>query len=166
MRSPRLGVRKWIALPVLALMVLLSVWVAWALLGMKQPVAWANLYSLELSAHPVRDDPMTVRFTATIRGGVDFAPGLYCQPREWRIDDTRRVEFGMCKSWGLNAQLPRVAQYTHTFEGSGTYTVQVSYGWLESETVDIIVPWQTGSGGVLEALLRLVGGPDLGTVAA
>ena len=118
-----------------------TIWGAWTVLGLKPPVAWASVYSIEMSAYPVEGNPMAVQLVAEIRGGVDFAPGLYCQPREWQLGDRIMGELGMCRAWRWDAKLPRAMEYTHTFEAPGVYTLRVRYAWLESEPIEVAVPW-------------------------
>ncbi|MDA1226957.1 MAG: hypothetical protein O3A33_03200 [Chloroflexi bacterium] len=62
--------------------------------------AQLGIYRLELLALPQEGPaPLTVSFAASITGGLDISPELYCQQQTWDFGDGRRVGvFGLCQS--------------------------------------------------------------------
>ena len=83
--------------------------------------------TLTLTASPkVGAVPLTVQFVATVRGGSDTEPLLYCADAEWDYGNATHVERLDCpplEDGGVTIQ--RTYSSVHTYKNPGNYKVQL-----------------------------------------
>lgn len=84
--------------------------------------------SMTLTARPrVGEIPLTVEFLATVQGGSDEEPLLYCADAEWDFGDAKHVDRQDCpplEDGGVTIR--RTYTTIHTYDRVGRYKVRLA----------------------------------------
>ncbi|MBI4203082.1 MAG: hypothetical protein HY532_08230 [Chloroflexi bacterium] len=92
-------------------------------------------YRVDVIATPY-DDALAFNFKATITGGPDSTPELYCAGTTWEFGDGQGwAAIPGCVPWSPDLKLRRSYEFHHWYEQPGEYLVEFSYGPLKGSTL-------------------------------
>lgn len=102
-------------------------WITFALVLAHEPADAQKKPSLRIFAMPRAGVvPLTVQLLATVRGGNDRDPKLYCVDAVWDFEDGQVADRQDCPPFEDGGTIRRSYSAMHTFENTGSYRVSLS----------------------------------------